>query len=91
MPERSRSAVKCFATRVRKRSKPSSKLCCDSPTISATRAFRKYPRVKTSVFPETNAEYASEFVDEDIEQAALGEFFGLLARVWSRFSKIPLI
>ncbi len=36
--ERFSSAVKCSADRVRKRSKPSSELCCDSSTIYATRA-----------------------------------------------------
>jgi transposase-like protein len=37
--ERFISAVRCSETRVKKRSKPSSKLRCESPTIYATRAF----------------------------------------------------
>ena len=38
--ERFSSAVKCSEARVKKRSRPSSKLRCDSPTIYATRASR---------------------------------------------------
>jgi transposase-like protein len=41
--ERFSSAVKCSANRVKKPSKPSSELCCDSPTVYDIRMLTKYP------------------------------------------------